>query len=94
MSDKKKYPWSRAGKNDRSAAEGVYAGPEFFSRPPEPPVAATYAGPEFMNGGGGFAPPETPAPKPVEHSGEHCPCCGAPVSAESRFCSECGAVLK
>lgn len=103
MSDKKKYPWSHSEKKDRRAAEGVYAGPEFFNKP-EPPmcvyagpeVMVTYAGPPVMNGAGAFAPPEVsdPAPEtPKDASGTYCPCCGTPVSRESKFCHECGTVL-
>ncbi|MBQ7547764.1 MAG: hypothetical protein IJT41_12455 [Clostridia bacterium] len=81
--------------DDPAAMGDVYAGPQ----PPDaPPFMAVYAGPTFYDPSipqaGAYAPVPAPEPKEIPQGANLCPDCGAPFTADAKFCSECGRTLK
>ncbi len=108
MNDSPKYPERAAERRgEQPSCEGVYAGPEqmpVFAQPSNPSAMMTYAGPQFMNGGGmGFPMSAVPSPAPqapVQPTAQQaspdkvqCSKCGSFIPKGSNFCSECGSPM-
>ena len=95
----------RAKKTNSSVIEGVYAGPGFFARRPNPnQFMLVYAGPptpgvkavplDKKNGFFGTGVPKAGADgEKAKSGGNFCPECGAKIPEGAKFCTECGKKL-